>query len=342
MRRISAAIISVLLVLSVFAGCNNQDNETTAPEETSAGAYQQELSPGGNNPGINETVTVQDEAVQGMQPEMSTVSESITGNENESVPVETAPAETVTQTPADNQEAASSQSSQQTPSQQTPSQQTPSQQTPSQNTVPSAPSQGSSQSAPAGSEYEIIRSGNFYIKGYMIENNGVKSPLEMAVTPDSVYMLSEFSENVDIGMLVKDEKMYMIYPKEKMYLEMNDAIMSMAGLSVEDMVGSQAVDFTSFKPLTEAYNVIDETVNGVPCRVYSIKDDDGEVRVYLSGNKLVRFASYSPEGQFLTATEVDSISGNVPADKSTPPTNYKKYKGMTGMFSFMAVLESEM
>lgn len=332
MRRISAAIISVLLVLSVFAGCNNQDNETTAPEETSAGAYQQDTPMDGNAVNNNETVTQQSEAVSGVQSEINTTGESITGNENEGVPVETAPAENVTQTPADNQEAAPSQSSQQTPSQQTPSQ----------NTVPSAPSQGSAQSVPASSEYEIIRSGNFYIKGYMIENNGVKSPLEMAVTPDSVYMLSEFSENVDIGMLVKDEKMYMIYPKEKMYLEMNDAIMSMAGLSVEDMVGSQAVDFTSFKPLTEAYNVIDETVNGVPCRVYSIKDDDGEVRVYLSGKKLVRFASYSPEGQFLTATEVDSISGNVPADKSTPPTNYKKYKGMTGMFSFMAVLEDEM
>ncbi len=339
MRRISAAIISVLLVLSVFAGCNKQDNETTSPEETSAGAYQQELPPGGNNPGINETVTVQDEAVQGMQPEMSTVSESVTGVEKESVPVETASDGTVTEAPSYNQAEAPTQ---QTPTQQTPSQQTPSQQTPSQQTPSSAPSQGSSQSAPAGSEYEIIRSGNFYIKGYMIENNGVKSPLEMAVTPDSVYMLSEFSENVDIGMLVKDEKMYMIYPKEKMYLEMNDAIMSMAGLSVEDMVGSQAVDFTSFKPLTEAYNVIDETVNGVPCRVYSIKDDDGEVRVYLSGNKLVRFASYSPEGQFLTATEVDSISSSVPSEKSAPPSGYKKYKGMTGMFSFMAALESEM
>lgn len=324
MRRISAAIISALLVVSVFAGCNKQDNETTSPEETSAGAYQQELPPDGNNAGINETVTVQNEAVPGRPPEMSTVSESITGVEKESVPVETASDGTVTEAPSYNQSEA--------PSQQTPSQQTPS----------SAPSQGSSQSAPAGSEYEIIRSGNFYIKGYMIENNGVKSPLEMAVTPDSVYMLSEFSENVDIGMLVKDEKMYMIYPKEKMYLEMNDAIMSMAGLSVEDMVGSQAVDFTSFKPLTEAYNVIDETVNGVPCRVYSIKDDDGEVRVYLSGNKLVRFASYSPEGQFLTATEVDSISSSVPSEKSAPPSGYKKYKGMTGMFSFMAALESEM
>lgn len=187
----------------------------------------------------------------------------------------------------------------------------------------------------APNEYDILRSGTFHIVGSVVESNGINSPLEMAVTPGSVYMLSEFSEGVDIGILVYNDTIYMLYPEKKAYAEMDDSIMSMVGLSIDDLMSGNTVDFSSFGSLDEAFKVTDEKINGVPCKVYHIKEDKGEMRVYMNGNKLMRFASYNTSGAFLTATDVNTISDKVPAEKSAPPADYKAYKGITGMFTFM-------
>ena len=333
MRKLYAAAAVLMLAALALTGCNNKTEvETTSSDYTTDASYQQEiLTDAYTENNYTEYQSVTDAETQSQSAVQTETSTDSTGAPDTAEP---SSAEAATQAVVNTQ----------------PSSPATTQQSSSQNTAPSAPAQNqtpsSSQSgavsAPANNEYDIVRSGNFYIKGYMIESNGTRSPLEMAVTDDSVYMLSEFSEGVDIGMLVKNEKMYMIYPKDRIYLEMNDTVMSMAGLSADDLVGSKAVDFKAFKPLTDAYHVIDETVNGVSCRVYSIKDDDGEVKVYMNGSKLIRFASYSETGEFLTATEVDSISGSVPSDKSAPPAEYKRYKGVTGMFSFMTALESQM
>lgn len=217
------------------------------------------------------------------------------------------------------------------------------------NQLPNAaqPSQGSlstpSVQAPASSEYDIVRSGTFHIKGSMVDSTGTTSPLEMAVTPDSVFMLSEFSEGVDIAMLVKNDIMYMIYPKEKAYMEMSDSLMKMAGLDVDEMISSDAVDFTEYGALSEAYYVVDEIYNGIDCKVYYIKDaSEGSMRVYMNGDRLLRFAKYSPDGVFLSATEVEYISATVPADRSAPSADYKAYKGITGMAGFMGLLSDVM
>ena len=194
---------------------------------------------------------------------------------------------------------------------------------------------GTAVSVPADNEYNILRSGTFYITGTMIETTGIDSPLEMAVTPDSVYMMSEF-EGLDMGMLIYNEKLYMIYPAKKAYMEMDDSIMSMAGLSIEELMGEENIDFSSFGRLEDAFKVTEEKVKGVSCTVYHIKDDDGMLRVYMNGSKIMRFASYTAEGKFITATEIDTISPTVPAGMDAPPEDYKCYKGVVGMMSFMA------
>lgn len=185
-------------------------------------------------------------------------------------------------------------------------------------------------------EYDILRSGNFHIFGSMVETSGIDSPLEMAVTSDSIYMLSEFTDGVNVGILVYNDKVYMLYPEKKAYLEMDDSIMSMVGISIDDMMNGSSVDFTSFGSIDDAFKVTEEKCSGVLCKVYHIKDDSGEMRVYMNGNELIRFASYSENGRFLSATDVDNISQNVPAEKSAPPAEYKRYKGITGMFTFMS------
>ena len=192
--------------------------------------------------------------------------------------------------------------------------------------------------APASSEYDILKSGSFHMVGKMVDKTGVDAPMEIAITPDSIYMLSDFS-GVPMGMLIKNNKVYMIYPDKKAYLELSDSLMSMAGLDISELTNSDAINFGSYGNLSEADSVTEVTHDGRVCQVYHFKVESGESRVYLDGTKLVRLSSYDKNGKFLTATDITTISGSVPADKSAPPSSFKAHKGMTGLFSFMTLLE---
>lgn len=201
--------------------------------------------------------------------------------------------------------------------------------------LPDNPSQNE---VPSSSEYDIIRSGSFWMTGTIIDGKGINSPMEIAITPESVYMLSDFS-GVPMGMLIKDNKLYMIYPDKKAYLELSESLMAMAGLDISELTSSSGIDFSSYGPLSEADSVTEVTHKGRLCRVYHFKVDSGETRVYLDGTKLVRLASYDKNGKFLSATDITAVSGKIPADKSAPPSGFKAYKGMSGMLSFMNLLE---
>ena len=196
-------------------------------------------------------------------------------------------------------------------------------------------------SAPASSEYDILKSGTFHMSGSMADKTGTSTPMEVAITPDSIYMLSDFS-GVPMGMLIKDNKVYMIYPDKRSYLELSDSLMNMAGLDVAELTNSDSVNFGSYGKLEEADSVTQVVYNGRTCQVYHFKVDSGESRVYMDGTKLVRLASYDTNGKFITSTDITAITSTVPAEKSAPPTSYKAYKGMTGMFSFMTLLEGVM
>ena len=192
--------------------------------------------------------------------------------------------------------------------------------------------------APASSEYDILKGGSFHMVGTMVDKTGVNAPMEVAITPDSIYMLSDFS-GVPMGMLIKNNTVYMIYPDKKAYLELSDSLMSMAGLDISELTSSDTINFGSYGNLSEANSVTEVTHNGIVCQVYHFKVDSGESRVYMDGTRLVRLASYDSNGKFLTATDISTITSTVPADKSAPPASFKAYKGVTGMFSFMTLLE---
>ena len=201
--------------------------------------------------------------------------------------------------------------------------------------LPESPAQNE---VPESAEYDILRSGSFYMSGTMIDSTGIESPMEIAITPDSIYMLADFSGTA-MGMLIKGKKLYMIYPKKKAYLEMSESLMSMAGLDISELTSSDALDFSTYGALSEADAVTEATHNGKVCKVYHFRGETEESRIYIDGTKVVRLASYDNNGRFLAATDITSLSDNIPADMSAPPSGFKAYKGMTGLFSFMALLE---
>ena len=186
-------------------------------------------------------------------------------------------------------------------------------------------------------EFDYLRSGNFYIQGTMTYSDGQRLPLEMAVTPDSIYMLSVF-EGAAMGMLVRKGVNYMIYPEKKAYLELNESVMKAMGMTKNDIISSADLDYSIYD-LAKADSTYTEDVNGVKCTVYVFSNPSGTTRFFINGSKLVRFATYDASGKPDVINDVSYLTDNVPADKIDPPADYAEYKGLTGMFSFISLLE---
>lgn len=185
-------------------------------------------------------------------------------------------------------------------------------------------------------EFDFLRSGNFYIQGTMTDSSGQSLPLEMAVTANSVYMLSNF-EGAAMGMLINNGTTYMIYPAQKAYLELNATVLKAMGMNTTDLISSADLDYSQYE-LANADSTTKETVNGAECTVYVYNNSSGSTRFFMNGNKLVRFATYDANGNPDTVNDIGYITNQVPADKINPPADYKEYKGITGMFSFISLL----
>ena len=186
-------------------------------------------------------------------------------------------------------------------------------------------------------EFNYLKNGNFYLRGTLTDASGYRTPLEMAVTPDSVYMLSDF-DGVPMGMLVNRGKAYMIWPDKKIYLEMSPLVMNAMGLSADDLADANAMDYSQYD-LARADAVSTETVNGVSCTVFIFNNSTGSTRFFLNGSKLVRFATYDRSGRPDTVSDVSYITGQVPADRIAPPKNYKRYWGTIGMLRFIDLVD---
>ena len=193
-----------------------------------------------------------------------------------------------------------------------------------------------SQPSSAKNDYDVFRSGTFYIKGSMRDSEGV-NPLEMAITPDSIYMLTKF-ENVDMGILVSGKNTYLIYPAGKAYLELSSTVMKLMGLDTDELISSDDLGFADMEDLSKAERTSQATLNGKNCTVYEFTKEDGLVsKVYMSGTTLVGLESVE-NGTVVTATYIDSITANVPADKKAPSSAYEK----KSVFEFMGLLTDVM
>jgi len=313
-------IFLVILVVVVFAGCATFSTTLTGGDSTTISEYESGAVTEEASGEVETTIVALDVPVTDSSGEIVTAEDGswVTTREYYEVPVSTeAPQTTAPAATAGNQTTQAGNQSQQTNV---------------------ATTQGSNGSVPLPSsgatEYDILRSGTFYLKGTMNDGSSVL-PLEMAVTPNTVYMTSSM-DGVNVGILVDaNKKVYMMLNDKKTYLEMSDAVMKYMGMSADELVSSDSVDFSKYQPLDKADAVNDTTINGVACKEYIFEDSTGSTRVYMNGTKLIRFANYDTAGKLSTSSDVTTITSNVPANKMSPPSDYKGYSGITGLLGFM-------
>ncbi len=161
-------------------------------------------------------------------------------------------------------------------------------------------------------EYDILRSGNYYFKGYTVDADG-KSDLEIAKTADSLFLCSEFS-GVKIAILTIGDKVYLVNPAKNVYLDLNNSIMkaelNAVGVDINDFANTSSFDFSYFPPLDQATR--SEEVPGGYVR-YVFETEAGAINVTMDGKRLMSLENARNGSVY--RIDFTSVPGDVPSEK---------------------------
>ena len=177
---------------------------------------------------------------------------------------------------------------------------------------------------PAVNQYDILRTGTFYLEGDM-DGNG--SPMKMAVSKELVY-LEAYTDGIAIGYLVKGKDVYLLSPADKVYHRItaaDKALMKSADIEFMDETEVRSMvdefGFDKMPPLDQADTVTGAKLDGTPCAVYTYNLSDGsKTCVYMYGYRLLAFSSVSADGKTVSMMKFTSVSADVP---TLPPKGYQ-------------------
>ncbi|MBQ6065984.1 MAG: hypothetical protein IJK89_04105 [Clostridia bacterium] len=135
-------------------------------------------------------------------------------------------------------------------------------------------------------QFDILRSGTYYFTGSTVED-GEKSDLEIAKTPNSLYLGATFN-GVQIAILTIGDKVYLVNPKKGQYLDLNTAVikaeLSALGLDVSEFAKTSSFDFSYFPPLDKATRC-ETTPQGYV--KYVFESEKGAINVTMDGKTLI-------------------------------------------------------
>ena len=202
-------------------------------------------------------------------------------------------------------------------------------------TAPPAQEESAAQTpADMFTEFDIYRSGKFYVTGTVTDSDGETNPMELAITDDSVYMLTAVSD-VSMGVMIGGNKIYLVSPEHRAYVELSKAVMSVLKMDASKLSASTNFNFSDLLPLSEANLVADAELNGVKCTEYAFVASDGrKTSIYMDGTRLLETDILNADGTLANRMTFDSVSAEIPADRIAPPTYYEK-KGILGFIALV-------
>lgn len=327
MRKMPYAIIFiVLLAILVFAGCKalSGDKNTTEPDQTAEVTTEEPSETNALDPILNgiEDLTGEDgetllssDDVSSLYEELSSLAaeESASAAQPETTQP-AAPASEPASTPADTTAAPA-------PDETTTAAVAP-------ETTTAAPLK------PTSNEYDILRSGHFYLDGSMY-SDGKNNPVTLAISDDVVYMQATM-DGMTMGLLRANKKTYMLNPPTKTYCEFGSVfsgVLQKAGLMSEDEIKDfiDSMGFSTMQDLDEADSVTTGTVGSTECDVYIFNKDDGtKTRVYLNNGHLKAFEVLGTDGAVASATYITTLTSEIPP---LPPEDYTKQSAVSFIMS---------
>ena len=170
----------------------------------------------------------------------------------------------------------------------------------------------------------------FYFEGKMFEN-GEGNPMSMAFDGDNYEVYTQL-DGIEISIMKKNGKIYMKRPATKQYVELNDSLMSMLGLSMDDInINLGSKDFNSMTP----DSVYDVTINGKPGVCYQYKPDGGGYSEFYAVDGQLKEIDIK-DNNFNTQTQlqIDVFSTSIPSDQLNL-NGYTQAKSLFSMISDM-------
>ena len=331
MKKMSHPIIITLLfivVLSllVFAGCKafSGDKDDTTLEEIESTIEAAENSSSEYETVIETETDANGEAVTDESGEAVTVVKEVTTAQNTNTENATSAAENATSTSGNTNN--NSNTNTETKANINNSSKT--------NTNTNTNSNTNTNTTTGKTDFDIITSGTFDLSGSVKDTDGSVTPLEIARTPSSVYMLSSI-DGVSMGALIADEKTYMICPSKKCYLEITSSMLKLMDMDMDELVDASQYSFSDLGKLSDAVSTTTETFNGTSCTAYKFnKSDTSIITFYMNGTKLLGFTSANSDGSSPATVTVTSITSTVASEKQAPSSDYKAYKGIVGAARF--------
>lgn len=165
-------------------------------------------------------------------------------------------------------------------------------------------------------EYDIFRSGTFYLTGEMTDN-GTSYPLEVAKGNDLLYMLSEVNGQ-KIAMQLIGNDVYLIHIGKNAYFKMDKYTMELIGLDPNELTSD--VSMGDMPALSKANKVQEGLLDDKqPCRIYTFSTADGGcTQVYMNGDRFLGLDSYTAKWVRTESMRITSITKDLP-EKVTAP-----------------------
>ena len=168
-----------------------------------------------------------------------------------------------------------------------------------------------------------------YFEGKMFQN-GEGSPMSIAFDGDNYEVYTQL-DGIEISIMKKDGKYYMKRPAAKQYVELNDSLMSMVGLSMDDInVNFGSKNFNSLTP----DSVYDVTINGQQGVCYHYKTESGYAEFYAVDGQLKEIDIRDSNLTTQTQLQIDVFSTTIPSDQLNV-NGYTQAKSLFSMLSDM-------
>ena len=180
-------------------------------------------------------------------------------------------------------------------------------------------------------QYDVLRSGFFFADLTVTDSAGAQDML-IAATPDSTYLQMMFTDAelkeefgidaIQIDLLFKGEKAYLLDPANRAYGEFPFEAMGMSKDELGDMTEAREM-FNRFPSLDKASSKEKGKYNGASCTAYTFNYNNGALKVFMDGKKLLAIAEYDEKNALAVLYEFRAAALTVPTACTEIPSGYE-------------------
>lgn len=169
-----------------------------------------------------------------------------------------------------------------------------------------------SEASKAEKEIKAFMSGKYYLEGALY-SDGEGQAMSMAVDGEN-YDITVNLDGIEVSITRIDGKFYLKRPGTKQYVELNDTIMSIMGITENDItLPTGSLDFNSSTPAA----VYDVTVNDKKGVCYEYKLSSGYVKFFVTDGDMREIVITDDDENIQTQVETDTFSTSIPSDQLT-------------------------